>query len=287
MSKHAHHMTGALLGELKLCTEVGPSLGDTRIHLLEAIDRLGSLSQAAKSIPLSYRSAWDALDEMNNLAEQPLVIRTTGGKNGGGTQLTAYGKQTVSLYRALQAEYQLALSKIHEQLKTASCEGNATGCQQEYDIPQFRRLLRRISMRSSARNQFMGTVFAVRAGPVECEVTLQLDANINIIAVITRESAESLDVVPGQELYALIKSSSIMLVTDRALKLSTRNQLWGTISKIHRGPVNSEVIINLPGDKTVCAIVTTESAQSMQLMEGQEACAAFKASAVLVCSYQG
>lgn len=81
MSKHSHHMTGALLGELKLCTEVGPSLGDTRIHLLEAIDRLGSLTQAAKSIPLSYRAAWDALDEMNNLAEQPLVIRTTGGNS--------------------------------------------------------------------------------------------------------------------------------------------------------------------------------------------------------------
>lgn len=287
MSKHSHHMTGALLGELKLCTEVGPSLGDTRIHLLEAIDRLGSLTQAAKSIPMSYRSAWDALDEMNNLAEQPLVIRTTGGKNGGGTLLTAYGKQTVALYRALQAEYQLALSKIHEQLHYSSCQGNSDGCDEQYDIPRFRRLLRRISMRSSARNQFMGTVFALHAGPVECEITLQLDENINIIAVITRESAESLDIVPGQELYALIKSSSIMLVTDRALKLSTRNQLWGKISKIHRGPINSEVVIHLPGDKTVCAIVTTESAQNMQLTEGQDACAAFKASAVLVCSYQG
>jgi molybdate transport system regulatory protein len=142
-------------------------------------------------------------------------------------------------------------------------------------------------MRSSARNQFMGTVFALRSGPVEFEVTLQLDEHINIISVITRESAESLDIVPGQELYALIKSSSVMLVTDRALKLSTRNQLWGTISKIHRGPINSEVVISLPGDKTVCAVVTTESAQSMQLMEGQEACAAFKASAVLLCNYQG
>jgi len=287
MSKHPQQMTGTLLGELKLCTEVGPSLGDARIHLLEAIDRLGSLTQAAKSIPLSYRAAWDALDEMNNLAEQPLVIRTTGGKNGGGTQLTEYGKQTVALYRALQAEYQLALTKIQQQLQQTACQGKSDGCGEPYDIPRFRRLLRRISMRSSARNQFMGTVFALRSGPVEFEVTLQLDENINIISVITRESAESLDIVPGQELYALIKSSSVMLVTDRALKLSTRNQLWGTISKIHRGPINSEVVISLSGDKTVCAVVTTESAQSMQLTEGQEACAAFKASAVLLCNYQG
>ena len=67
------HSSPRLLGELKLCTEVGPFLGDTRIRLLEAIDRLGSLSQAAKSLPLSYRAAWDALDDMNNLAESPLV----------------------------------------------------------------------------------------------------------------------------------------------------------------------------------------------------------------------
>lgn len=283
MSRQPTSTPPALLGELKLCTEVGPSLGDTRIQLLEAIDRLGSLSQAAKSIPMSYRAAWDALDEMNNLAEQPLVIRTAGGKNGGGTQLTAYGKQTVALYRALQAEYQQVLERVQQQLQNKPCQQDDNF----YDITQFRRLLRRISMRSSARNQFVGTVVALRTAPVDFEVTLQLDDNVQLIAVITRESAESLGIAMGQELYALVKSSSVMLVTDRQLKLSPRNQLWGHISKIHRGPVNSEVVINLPGDKTVCAVVTTESAENMQLQENQEACAAFKASAVLLCSYLG
>ena len=283
MSRQPTSTPPALLGELKLCTEVGPSLGDTRIQLLEAIERLGSLSQAAKSIPMSYRAAWDALDEMNNLAEQPLVIRTAGGKNGGGTQLTAYGKQTVALYRALQAEYQQVLERVQQQLQNKPCPQDDNF----YDIAQFRRLLRRISMRSSARNQFVGTVVALRTAPVDFEVTLQLDDNVQLIAVITRESAESLGIAMGQELYALVKSSSVMLVTDRQLKLSPRNQLWGHISKVHRGPVNSEVVINLPGDKTVCAVVTTESADNMQLQEGQEACAAFKASAVLLCSYPG
>ena len=288
MSKNTLFTTGSLLGELKLCTEVGPSLGDIRIQLLEAIDRLGSLTQAAKSIAISYRSAWDSLDDMNNLAEQPLVIRVTGGKNGGGTQLTPYGKQTVALYRALQAEYRQALSQIQLQLqKEKPCCGESQGGCEQYDAPRFRRLLRRISMRSSARNQFMGTVVAVRSGPVEFEVTLDLDENTQLIAVITRESAERLDIFPGEELYALIKSSSVMLVTDRQLKLSTRNQLWGTISNIFRGPINSEVVISLPGNKTVCAVVTTESVQTMQLQEGQDVCAAFKASAVLLCSFKG
>ena len=97
--------SSSLFGELTLSADPGLNLGDNRIRLLELIDELGSLSQAAKAVPMSYRAAWDALNEMNNLASEPLVIRVTGGKNGGGTQLTPYGKQTIALYRAIQSEY--------------------------------------------------------------------------------------------------------------------------------------------------------------------------------------
>ena len=76
-----------LRSRLEVDTEFGSFLGDTRIRLLEAIDKHGSISQAAKAVPLSYKAAWDAIDAMNNLADQPLVVRSTGGKNGGGTLL--------------------------------------------------------------------------------------------------------------------------------------------------------------------------------------------------------
>ena len=61
--------TAPLHSELTISTEMGPFFGDVRVRLLEAIDRLGSLSKAAKSLPLSYKAAWDALDGMNNLSE--------------------------------------------------------------------------------------------------------------------------------------------------------------------------------------------------------------------------
>ena len=70
-----------LHGKLSLDTAMGAFLGDTRIKLLEAIALHGSISQAAKTVPLSYKAAWDAIDAMNNLAPEPLVIRTTGGKH--------------------------------------------------------------------------------------------------------------------------------------------------------------------------------------------------------------
>src|SRR5574343_1693050 len=115
-----------LVGKLTVDTEFGTFLGDTRIRLLEAISRYGSISQAAKAVPLSYKAAWDAVDAMNNLSEQPLVIRSTGGKHGGGTQLTDYGRKVIALYRALEAEYQAALDRL-----TASMnEGEASDFKQ-------------------------------------------------------------------------------------------------------------------------------------------------------------
>ena len=61
-----------------------------RIALLKAIEQTGSLSQAAKQIGISYKTAWDAINEINNLAPTPFLITATGGKNGGGTKLSAY-----------------------------------------------------------------------------------------------------------------------------------------------------------------------------------------------------
>src|SRR5450830_1124601 len=129
-----------LIGKFSVDTASGAYLGTTRIRLLEAIDRHGSISQAAKAVPLSYKAAWDAIDAMNNLADQPLVIRSTGGKNDGGTQLTEHGFKTVALYRALEAEYQAALDRLSASMN----EGTAN------DFQQFRQLLKRMSMKTSA-----------------------------------------------------------------------------------------------------------------------------------------
>ena len=93
-----------LVGTLSVNTEVGAFLGDTRIRLLEAIGRHGSISRAAKAVPMSYKAAWDALDAMNNLADSPLVESAVGGRHGGGTHLTDFGHRLITLYRAVEEE---------------------------------------------------------------------------------------------------------------------------------------------------------------------------------------
>ena len=73
--------------------------GASRIGLLAAIGETGSITSAAKAVGMSYKGAWDAVDTMNNLAGEPLVVRSTGGKGGGGTTLTPRALKLIDTFR--------------------------------------------------------------------------------------------------------------------------------------------------------------------------------------------
>ena len=261
-----------LSGSVSVDSPLGSYLGDTRIRLLEAIAQHGSISRAAKEVPLSYKAAWEAVEAINNLAPEPVVERSAGGRDGGGTALTAYGHRLIAFYRALEAEHRLAL----ERLGAAMQGGSASS------IEEFRQLVRRMSMKISARNQFSGPVTALREGAVNFEVRFRLDDKNELVANITKESAESLGLAIGREVIALVKSSSVILMTDKKARTSARNHLWGEVSAIHKGAVNSEVIIALPLGRSVTAIVTDDSVDHLGLAVCKPACAVFKASSVIL-----
>ena len=76
-------------------------LGEGRVNLLKAIDKMGSLSQAAKSIGMSYKKAWSLIDAVNKRAEKPVTTSSIGGKGGGGAELTSYGKSLVETFETI------------------------------------------------------------------------------------------------------------------------------------------------------------------------------------------
>ena len=82
----------------------GMLLGNGRVKLLKAINETGSLSKAAKTMKLSYKKAWNLIDSVNKHAEYTVVRKSTGGKDGGGTEVTAYGKELIAQFDALNAE---------------------------------------------------------------------------------------------------------------------------------------------------------------------------------------
>jgi len=263
------------VGKLTVDTEFGTFLGDTRIRLLESIDRYGSISQAAKAVPLSYKAAWDAVDAMNNLAEAPLVERSVGGKHGGGTTLTDYGRRLIAMYRAVEQEYQEAIDRLSQRLGDGS----------ETNVRQFQTLLRRMSMRTSARNQFVGAISGLREGEVSFEVRIRLDDANEVVAVITRESAETLELAIGTEVHAFVKAPSVLIITDPEARTTARNHLWGEVTRIHEGPVSSEVTITLPGGRNVTSVVTHDSIDNLSLVIGMPACAVFQATSVILAVF--
>lgn len=262
-----------LMGKLLSETGMGGFLGDKRIRLLEAIDKHGSISQAAKAVPFSYKGAWEAVDQMNNLAPEPIVLRSAGGRHGGGTELTAFGRRLVAYYRTLEQEYQGALNKL-----AGSLDDNGA-----FDVDGFRQVLKRMSMRTSARNQFAGPIVAIKEGIVDTEVTVRLDPELDLTAIVTGESAEHLGLAVGRDVVAYVKASSILLIIEEDGRISARNRYRGSIANIHEGPVNAEVTIELPGGRhVITAVITEQSVKRLGLTVGQPVTAVFKASSVVL-----
>ncbi|MEO7245438.1 MAG: TOBE domain-containing protein, partial [Rubrivivax sp.] len=243
-----------------------------------AIDRHGSITQAARHVPLSYKAAWDAVEAMNTVAEHALVQRSAGGRSGGGTWLTDYGRRVLALYRALEAEQQAALDRVAGRF--ADEPGGA-------EVGAVQRLLRRLAWRSSARNQFTGRVCALRDGPAGVEVAVRLDDETEIAAVVTRTSAEQLGLALGREVVALVKAPSLRLLTDTGADPAPApgppiNRLWGTVQRIVDGPVSAEVMLDLGLGCCATAVVTRDTVAALQLAPGVRAAATFERSSVIL-----
>jgi molybdate transport system regulatory protein len=246
--------------------------GPGRVELLAAIARTGSISQAAKALGVSYKGAWDAIDAMNNLAGETLVERVAGGKGGGGTRLTARGEQLVRNFRAIEQIHKQFVDQLNRQAGNLSADLS---------------LISRLNMKTSARNQFFGTVSRVQPGAVNDEIEIDIAGGHKIVAIVTHESTASLGLAIGVQAFALIKASSIILMTEAdgariSARISARNRLEGTVSRLMPGAVNAEVVIDLAGGGSIAAIITNESARSLELAEGGTATAMFKASSVIV-----
>ena len=255
-------------GSLWLHRKQSEFLGGDRINLLEKVDELGSITKAAKGVGISYKTAWDMINLINNMAEKPLVDRLTGGKGGGGTNLTAEGKKIVNQFKTIQEEHRRFLSNLEDRL------GDTEG------LYQF---LRRISMKVSARNTFAGTVTNITKGAVNAEVTISLKGGVPLTAVVTNGAIDNLGLKTGTEAYAIIKASSVIIGTDlHDARVSARNIFCGTIVKIIEGPVNTEVDVEIGGGNIVSAVITHGSSARLELKVGAHACAMFKASSVII-----
>ena len=99
-------------------------IGPGKIELLEKIAALGSISAAGRAMGMSYRRAWELVEETNRIFGKPVATRQIGGKDGGGSTLTPLGLTLVARFRAIEAA-----------VATSACD-HIAALQQEVDRPE-------------------------------------------------------------------------------------------------------------------------------------------------------
>lgn len=217
-----------------------------RIALLQHIAEQGSITRAAKSAGLSYKATWDAIDELNNLAQKPLVERSVGGRGGGGAKLSAEGERVLRLYQRLQLLQAQVLEATEE----------STDLQ----------LLNRLTLHTSARNQLLGRIDTITRYGHKALVRLALAGDLFIESQITHDSTVRLHLEAGTEVMALIKAGWLQLLPVGQPATSGYNSLSGKIEEIldaEDGP--SEVKITLASGQTLCALAEQAQLSALQL----------------------
>lgn len=262
--------TAGLHALLSLRNGDGATVGAARIRLLEAVREHGSIAAAGRAVGLSYKAAWDGVAALNNLFETPLVAAHSGGRHGGAAHLTAAGETVITVFHAIQDDLDRLAATLDQRLTSAAG-------------PSLIDITRGLSMRTSARNVLRGVVDRVHPGAVNDEVTLRLAEDQTLTAIVTHHSVAELGLAAGVPALALIKATFVILTApDEARRTSARNRLCGTVASVEHGAVNSDVVLDIGGGKTLAAIVTRDSVATLGLEIGAPACALVKASHIIL-----
>ncbi len=237
-------------GRFWLTKEGQSFLGAGRIELLERIDQTGSINAAAKEMKMSYKAAWERINGMNLLADQPLIERTTGGRGGGGTKLTPYARELIATF--------YRFNELHRQFIDRFSEaGN--------DPEKLARILGRTFLTTSARNQLPAILKEIQANGLHTTLTLALQGDDTLLSTITAKSVENMGLEIGCDTYAIIKSSDIKIFTTLPASNTADNILTGTIESLESAGDNIEITLRLMGGTLLIALEKQDALQHLQI----------------------
>lgn len=237
-------------GRFWLTKEGQSFLGSGRIELLERIDKIGSIHAAAKEMKMSYKAAWERINGMNALADQPLIERTTGGKGGGGTKLTPYAHELIATFHRFNELHRQFIDRFSE-------AGN--------DPERLARILSRTFLTTSARNQLPATLSSIKTNGLHSTLTLTLSGADTLRSTITAKSVENMGLSIGCDTYAIIKSSDIHIVSAPPATDIADNVLSGTIESLESSGDNIEIALRLTGGTLLIALEKQDLLQNLEI----------------------
>jgi len=153
--------------------------------LLHNIAEKNSISAAAKVAGISYRNAWDRLNNLQSKLGRNIVVAQVGGRKGGGARLTSEGLLLIAEYRRMNNYLFSALG--------------------DRDFWQH------IGYRLSARNRLRAKVVEVMKGPITSEVKMSLGKVGRLTSIISNEAVEELQLREGDVVDAIIKATEVII----------------------------------------------------------------------------
>jgi len=102
------------------------------------------------------------------------------------------------------------------------------------------------------------------------------------VSVITNGAIDNLELDIGDDVVAIIKSSSVLVSTDINLSISARNKFQGVITDIILGDINSEILIDIGNGDKIATVITKNSTENLDLKVGDSVLAIIKSSDVMI-----
>jgi molybdate transport system regulatory protein len=224
-------------------------LGSGRIELLEKIAQTGSIHAAAKAMRMSYKAAWERVNAMNDIADRPIIEKTTGGRGGGGTVLTAHAYELIATYKRF--------AELHREFIHRFAEAGD-------DPERLARILSRTFLTTSARNQLSCRVGAITTHGLSSELELQLRGGDTLFSTITSTSVRNMGLQSGCDAYAIIKSSDVVITADAPRSDPELNVLEGEIVSLQRSEENAEITLQLKGGSKLVGVMDLTSSSALE-----------------------
>ncbi len=179
---------GKIVSEPRVWVKLGSNLtvDPQTLELLRLINEHRSISRAAEAMSISFRHAWNLIDKLENKLGEKVLLRSRGGKGGGGlVTLSKRGSEIVK-------EYQRVAKGVRGMVKE---EG----------------FWEALGLKISARNKIVGRVTSIRKDPVVAHIEIRSSVPVTIVSVITSDAADDLGLKVGDRVTALIKATEVLI----------------------------------------------------------------------------
>ena len=220
-----------------------------RIELLQSVAKMGSISAGAKNMGKSYKWAWDSIDQMNSHSSSDLVSKSSGGKGGGGAEITPFAIELIDYYDDLKQIYQNKIESYQE---------------------RFNQAFEKRSFTKDIASTLHGSISKIECNDDLCEVAIAYGST-----TLKAKCKAALQLSQNGAVSFMVESNQI-IIAKQAVEISAQNLLVGEIIAIVEDGKKVYLTLRLATKEELKVLITMDSLIQLNLALGQQCYAYFK-----------